>query len=60
MASISANGSRGHHRFTLNVNETGTNTSNNTSTVSFSFQLSDQPYKMVGTGILKLTQYLIE
>lgn len=40
MASISANGSRGHHRFTLNVNETGTNTSNNTSTVSFSFQLS--------------------
>ena len=40
MASISANGSRGHHKFTLNVNETGTNTSNNTSTVSFSFQLS--------------------
>ena len=40
MASISANGSRGHHRFTLNVNETGTNINNNTSTVSFSFQLS--------------------
>ena len=40
MASISANGSRGHHKFTLKVNETGTNTSNNTSTVSFSFQLS--------------------
>ena len=40
MASISANGSRGHHRFTLNVNEIGTNINNNTSTVSFSFQLS--------------------
>ena len=40
MASISANGSRGHHKFTLNVNETGTNINNNTSTVSFSFQLS--------------------
>lgn len=40
MASISANGSRGHHRFTLNVNETGTSTANNTSTVSYSFVLS--------------------
>lgn len=40
MASCSANGSRGHHRFTLNVNETGTNVANNTSTVSFSFVLS--------------------
>ena len=40
MASISANGSRGHHRFTLNVNETGTNINNNTSTVSFNFQIS--------------------
>lgn len=40
MASISANGSRGHHRFTLNVNETSTNINNNTSTVSFNFQLS--------------------
>lgn len=40
MASCSANGSRGHHKFTLNVNETGTNVANNTSTVSFSFVLS--------------------
>ena len=40
MASISANGSRGHHRFTLNVNETSTNINNNTSTVSFNFQIS--------------------
>lgn len=40
MASISANGSKGHHKFTLNVNETGTSTANNTSTVSFSLVLS--------------------
>ena len=40
MASIVGNGSRGHHKFTLNVNETGTNISNNTSNVSFSFVLS--------------------
>lgn len=40
MASISANGSRGHHRFTLNVNETGTNAGANQSTVSFSLVLS--------------------
>lgn len=40
MASINANGSRGHHKFTLNVNETGVNTGNNTSTVSWSFVLS--------------------
>lgn len=40
MASISANGSRGHHRFTLNVNETSTSTANNTSTVSWSLVLS--------------------
>jgi hypothetical protein len=40
MASISANGSKGHHKFTLNLNETATSTENNTSTVSFSFVLS--------------------
>lgn len=40
MASVSGNGSRGHHRFTLNVNETGTSTANNTSTVSWSLVLS--------------------
>lgn len=40
MASISANGSKGNHKFTLTVNETGTDTSKNTSTVSFSFVLS--------------------
>ena len=40
MASISANGSKGHHKFTLNVNETSTSTPNNTSTVSWSLVLS--------------------
>ncbi len=40
MASISGNGSRGHHKFTLNVTETGTDTSANTSTVSWSLVLS--------------------
>ena len=40
MASISANGSRGHHKFTLNINETATSIANNTSTVSFNLQLS--------------------
>lgn len=40
MASISANGSRGHHKFTLNVVETSVNTSNNTSAISFSLVLT--------------------
>ena len=41
MASISANGSRGHHKFTLNVNETYVSGgAENYSTVSFSFVLS--------------------
>lgn len=40
MASISANGSKGHHKFTLTVTETSTSVDNNTSTISFSFQLS--------------------
>ena len=43
MATISANGSRGHHKFTLNVNEnklTDNEKQQNKSTVSFNFQLS--------------------
>ena len=40
MASISANGSLGHHKFTLTVSESSTSTENNTSTVKYSFQLS--------------------
>lgn len=40
MASISGNGSKGHHKFTLNVTENSTSTANNTSSVSFSFVLS--------------------
>lgn len=40
MASISGNGSNGHHKFTLNVVENSTSTANNTSAVSFSFVLS--------------------
>ncbi len=40
MASITANGAKGHHKFTLTVTETATSTANNTSTVSFSFKLS--------------------
>lgn len=40
MASISANGSRGHHSFTLNVWENGTNQANNTSNVGWSLVLS--------------------
>lgn len=40
MASISANGSKGHHKFTLTVTETSTSKTNNTSTISYSFKLS--------------------
>lgn len=39
MASITANGSKGHHKFTLNVSEASYSVANNTSSVSFSFQL---------------------
>ena len=35
-----ANGSKGHHKFTLTVNENSTNISSNTSSLSFSFVLS--------------------
>lgn len=40
MASISGNGSNGHHKFTLTVTENSTSTANNTSTVGFSFVIS--------------------
>lgn len=40
MASISSNGSRGHHKFTLNVTDGNASVKDNTSTVSFSFVLS--------------------
>lgn len=40
MASISANGSKGHHKFTLNVTETSTSVENNTSAISWNFVLS--------------------
>lgn len=40
MASISANGAKGHHKFTLNVTETGTSSANNSSYLSFSFVLT--------------------
>lgn len=40
MASISANGSNGHHKFTLTVTENSTSTANNTSSVGFSFVIS--------------------
>lgn len=36
---ISANGSKGHHKFTLTVNEDSTNIANNTSSVSWLFQI---------------------
>lgn len=40
MASISANGANGHHKFTLTVTENSTSTANNTSSISFSFVIS--------------------
>lgn len=40
MASISANGSKGHHKFTLTLTEKSTSTENNTSNVKYSFKLS--------------------
>ena len=41
MAQISARGSKGHHTFYLKVEETSTNTSNNTSTVTINFWMVD-------------------
>lgn len=40
MASITGNGSKGHHKFTLNVSESSYSVANNTSSVAFSFVLS--------------------
>lgn len=40
MAQIIANGSKGHHKFTLEVIENSTSIENNTSTLSFTFKLS--------------------
>lgn len=40
MASISANGSKKHHKFTLEVVENSTSVANNTSSLSFTFKLS--------------------
>lgn len=40
MASITGNGAKGHHKFTLTVTESSYSVANNTSSVSFSFQLS--------------------
>lgn len=40
MASISANGAKGHHKFTLNVTQSATDIATNTSTLSFDFKLS--------------------
>lgn len=39
MATISATGSRGHHKFTLDVWENGTNTANNTSSCGYKFTM---------------------
>ena len=40
MATISANGAKGHHKFTLEVIENSTSTADNTSSLSFTFKLS--------------------
>lgn len=40
MASITGNGSKGHHKFILTVTESATSTENNTSTVKFTFQIA--------------------
>lgn len=40
MASITANGSKGHHKFTLDVTETSFNSDSNTSEVSYTFKIS--------------------
>ena len=41
MASISGRGAKGHHSYTLTLTETATSVANNTSTVSYSFDLTD-------------------
>ena len=37
MANIAANGSKGHHKFTLDVVENSYNIANNTSEIAFTF-----------------------
>ena len=39
MATISGNGSKGHHKFTLTVTEDSSSVSSNSSSLSFSFKL---------------------
>ncbi len=40
MASIQGNGSKGHHKFILTINETAISTTSNSSTVEFAFQIA--------------------
>lgn len=40
MASITGNGSKGHHKFILTVTQSSQNVANNTSTVSYKFQIA--------------------
>lgn len=52
MAQITANGSKGHHKFTLDVTESSYSISNNTSDVSFTFKLAPRTngYNWSGWG----------
>jgi hypothetical protein len=40
MASIQANGSKGHHKFILEVKQASQSVANNTSSVSFTFKIA--------------------
>ena len=40
MASITGNGSKGHHKFILEVSQASQNVANNTSTISFAFKIA--------------------
>lgn len=40
MANITGNGSKGHHKFILEVNQTSQNVANNASTISFAFKIA--------------------
>ena len=40
MANIQGNGSKGHHKFILEVNQSSQNVANNTSTISFNFKIA--------------------
>jgi hypothetical protein len=52
MAILQSNGSHGHHKFILTVNEDSTSIANNTSTISYSFVLTyiDKYYGWSGWG----------